>query len=78
MSSCALVLLHCMRLAGEWGVFHKLLFGSDFPVTTVQENIDTLRNRNRAIEGSPLPRVSEAAMEDLIHRDSLTLLGLAN
>jgi predicted TIM-barrel fold metal-dependent hydrolase len=68
---------NCMRLAEEWGVFHKMLFGSDFPVTTVQENIDALRNPNRAIEGSPLPRISETAMEEIIHRDSLSLLGLA-
>ena len=69
---------NCMRLAEEWGVFHKLLFGSDFPVTTTQENIDALRNPNRAIEGSPLPRISEAAMEEIIHRDSLSLLGLTD
>ena len=69
---------NCMRLAEEWGVFHKLLFGSDFPVTTTQENIDALRNPNRAIEGSPLPRVSEAAMEEIIYRDSPTLLGLTD
>ena len=69
---------NCMRLAEEWGVFHKLLFGSDFPVTTTQENIDALRNPNRAIEGSPLPRISEAAMEEIIHRDSLSLLELTD
>jgi hypothetical protein len=69
---------NCMRLAEEWGVFDKLLFGSDFPVTTPQENIDALRNPNRAIEGSGLPRISESAMEELIHKDSLKLLGLAD
>jgi uncharacterized protein len=67
---------NCMRLAQEWGVLHKLLFGSDLPVSTPQENIDALMKPNQAIEGSPLPRISEAAMEEIIHRDSLSLLGL--
>ena len=66
-----------MRLAEEWGVLHKLLFGSDFPLTTTQESLDALRNPNQAIAGSGLPRISEAALEEIIHRDSLSLLGLA-
>jgi predicted TIM-barrel fold metal-dependent hydrolase len=69
---------NCMRLAEEWGVLHKLLFGSDYLVTTPQENIDALRDPNRILEGTQLPRVSEAALEEIIHRDSLTLLGLAD
>ena len=69
---------NCMRLAQEWGVLHKLLFGSDYLVTTPQENIDALRNANRIVEGTNLPRISEAAMEEIIHRDALSLLGLAD
>ena len=34
---------NCMRLAQEWGVLHKLLFGTDYGVSTPQENIDALR-----------------------------------
>jgi hypothetical protein len=66
-----------MRLAQEWGVLHKLLFGTDFGVSTPQENLDALRNPNRIVEGTNLPRISEAAMEEIIQRDSLSLLGLA-
>jgi predicted TIM-barrel fold metal-dependent hydrolase len=69
---------NCMRLAQEWGVLHKLLFGTDFGVSTPQENIDALRSPNRIVEGTPLPRISEAAMEEIIHRDSLSLLGLTD
>ena len=68
---------NCMRLAQEWGVLHKLLFGTDFGVSTPQENIDALRCPNRIVEGTNLPRISEAAMEEIIYRDSLSLLGLA-
>ena len=69
---------NCMRLAQEWGVLHKLLFGTDFGVSTPRENIDALRDPNRIVEGTNLPRISEAAMEEIIHRDALSLLGLAD
>ena len=36
-----------MRLATEWGVLPKLLFGSDFPVATARETIDGTRARER-------------------------------
>ena len=63
--------------ATEWKVLDKLLFGTDFPVTTVQETIDGLRAVNRLVEGTNLPRVPEEAVEAIIHRDALALLGLA-
>ncbi|HMO57143.1 MAG TPA: amidohydrolase family protein [Roseiflexaceae bacterium] len=62
--------------ATEWNVLDKLLLGSDYPIVTVQETIDGLRNVNRIVEGTHLPRVPEAAIEALIERDSLALLGL--
>ena len=67
---------NCMRLAQEWGVMHKLLFGTDYPVTTPRENLEALRKPNSMIEGSALPRISEEAVEGIITRDSLSLLGL--
>jgi predicted TIM-barrel fold metal-dependent hydrolase len=66
-----------MVKATEWNVLDKLLFGTDFPVTTVQETIDALRNVNQIVEGTRLPRVPEEAIEGIIHRDSLSLLGLS-
>jgi predicted TIM-barrel fold metal-dependent hydrolase len=67
---------NCMMLAQEWGVLHKLLFGTDYLVSTPEENFEALRNPNRIVEGTNLPRISEAAMEEIIYRDSLRLLGL--
>ena len=69
---------NCMRLAEEWGVTHKLLFGTDYLVSTPQENLDALRNPNRIVEGTHLPRISEARMQEIIHRDTLGLLGLVD
>lgn len=65
-----------MIKATEWNVLDKLLFGTDFPVTTVQETINGLRNVNQVVEGTRLPRVPEEAIEGIIHRDALSLLGL--
>jgi predicted TIM-barrel fold metal-dependent hydrolase len=62
--------------AGEWNVLPKILFASDFPVTTVEETMAALREVNRLVEGTPLPRVPEEAIEEIIHRDALALLGL--
>jgi predicted TIM-barrel fold metal-dependent hydrolase len=67
---------NCMLLAQEWGVLHKLLFGTDYLVSTPQENIDALLSPNRIVEGTNLPRLSEMAMAEIIYRDSLSLLGL--
>jgi predicted TIM-barrel fold metal-dependent hydrolase len=65
-----------MIKAAEWNVLDKLLFGTDFPVTTVQETIDGLRHVNQVVEGTRLPRVPEEAIEGIIQRDALSLLGL--
>ncbi len=63
--------------ATEWGVLDKILFGSDFPVATPAETLAGLRAVNAIVEGSRMPRVPEDKIEDIIHRDSLSLLGLS-
>jgi len=63
-------------LAQEYGVWDKLLFGTDYPFTTINATIDGLHGLNRMTEGTGLPRLDEARIERLIHRDSLELLGL--
>jgi len=60
----------------EFGMMHKLLFGSDFPIATPEQVIASLRNVNRIVEGTNLPKVDDGLIEELIHRDSLLLLGL--
>ena len=66
-----------MVKATEWNVLDKILFGTDFPVTTVQETLDHLDQVNRIVEGTNLPKVSSDAIKEIIHRDSLDLLGLS-
>lgn len=69
-------LYHSLMLVQEYGVWHKVLFGSDYPFTTVDASIAGLRNLNGMLAGSRLPRLDESEIERLIQRDSLALLGL--
>jgi hypothetical protein len=69
-------LYHSLMLAQEYGVWEKLLFGSDYPFTTVNATIEGLRGLNAMTRGTGLPKLDEQAMEAMIHGDSLQLLGL--
>ncbi|MEM7012804.1 MAG: amidohydrolase family protein [Verrucomicrobiota bacterium] len=69
-------LYQSLMLVQEYGVWHKLLFGTDYPFTTVNGTIDGLRNLNGMLEGTALPRLDEAEMEKMIHRDGLACIGI--
>lgn len=69
-------LYHSLMLVQEYGVWHKLLFGSDYPFTTIDASIDGLYGLNKMLAGTALPRLDERAIHALIHRDSLGILGL--
>jgi predicted TIM-barrel fold metal-dependent hydrolase len=69
-------LYHSLMLVQEYGVWEKLLFGSDYPFTTVDASIDGLRSLNNMLEGTALPRLDAEAIEGLIERESLGLLGI--
>jgi uncharacterized protein len=62
--------------AMEYGVLDRLFFGSDYPFTTPAATIDALHNINRMVEGTNLPRLPLDKMEEMIHRDSLQLVGV--
>lgn len=67
-------LYNSLILAQEYGVTHKILFGSDFPFTTPQASLDGLKALNTMVEGTGLPRVSEERIEEIVHRDSIAIL----
>jgi predicted TIM-barrel fold metal-dependent hydrolase len=67
---------NALRLATEWGVLQKLLFGTDYPVATAAETIAGLRAVNDLTAGTQLPHVPLDAIEAIITRDALALLGL--
>ncbi len=57
-------------LAMEYGVLHKLLFGSDYPVLTPSQTIKDLRRINRFADGTNLPRVPTDAIEAIISKNA--------
>jgi uncharacterized protein len=65
-----------LMLVQEYGVWHKLLFGTDYPFTTVDATLQGLRQMNNMLNGTSLPRLNLTEIEAMIHRDSLPLLGL--
>jgi predicted TIM-barrel fold metal-dependent hydrolase len=65
-----------MRLAEEYGVQKKLLLGSDYPFTTPGQTIEKLRALNDMPRRAGLPLVDEAAIEAIIQRDTLEVLGI--
>src|SRR6185312_15014682 len=69
-------LYHSLMLVQEYGVWHKVLFGTDFPFTTVNESVEGIRKLNDMLEGTRLPRLEGKQIEAMIHRDSLKILDL--
>ena len=65
-----------MIKATEWNVLDKLLFASDYPVTTAAETFDALHKVNDIVSGTPFPRIPDDKLQEIIYRDSLALLGL--
>jgi uncharacterized protein len=67
---------HGLRLATEWNVLDKLVFGSDYPVATPRETLEGTLSVNRVVDGTALPRVPEDALRQALERDTLSLLGI--
>lgn len=69
-------LYHSLMLLQEYGCWHKLLFGSDYPYTTVDASLKGMRSLNDMLEGTALPRLNMEAMETMFHRETLKILGI--
>ncbi len=67
---------NALMLVQEYGVWNKLLFGTDYPFTTVDATLKTLRNYDQLVAGTNLPRLNQKAIEEMIYRDTLKILGL--
>ena len=60
----------------EYGVGHKILFGSDYPYVGVDESVRALYDTSNMAERAGLPPVPKAFVEELLERDSLKVLGM--
>ena len=65
-----------LRLAVEYGVTHKLLFGTDYPFTTFDETVAGLRSVVQLSREMNLPELPDDLPDQIIHRDTLAVLGL--
>lgn len=69
-------LYNSLRLAVEYGVTDKLLFGTDYPFTTFAESVAGLRRVVQLSCEMKLPELPADLPDQIIHRDTLGLLGL--
>jgi uncharacterized protein len=69
-------LYQSLMLVQEYGVWDKVLFGTDYPFTTVDASIEGLVGLNQMLDGTALPRLDEARIGAVIERDALELLRL--
>lgn len=70
-------LYHSLMLVQEYGVWDKVLFGTDYPFTTVEASVNGIRQLNDMLEGTKLPRLNSEAIEQMIYRDTFKVLGIA-
>ena len=70
-------LYHSLMLVQEYGVWDKVLFGTDYPFTTVESTLNGMRRLNDMLEGTKLPRLNMDKMEQMFERDTLKVLGIS-
>jgi hypothetical protein len=56
-----------MITAQEYLIADKILFGTDFPFSTVENSLAGIRAVNDVVAGTRLPRVSPEVIEGIIH-----------
>jgi len=62
-----------MVLAMEYGVLDKLLFGTDYPVSGIDEALEGVRGLNR-VAAPNMPKVPDDEIEAIFQQDTLGLL----
>lgn len=58
-----------MVKAMEYGVEHKILLGSDFPSGTITNVINGLRNVNKPVESTALPKIPDDIINMIIYEN---------
>jgi hypothetical protein len=67
-------LYHGLRVAMEYKVTDRILFGSDFPVMTTKQALDRFRNINSWGGDATLPPIPSELIEQIIYERPLELL----
>lgn len=71
------VLATALAAAKEYGVLHKVLFGSDSPMVTTHRAVSGLRSVVARMQQVAYTPVTDSELHDLLHRPSFELLGIA-
>jgi uncharacterized protein len=71
------VLATALAAAKEYGVLHKVLFGSDSPMVTTQAAVEGLRSVVARMQQVAYTAVNDEELHDVLHRPSFELLGIA-
>jgi hypothetical protein len=53
----------------EYGIAHKILLASDFPSAAISNVINGLRNVNKPVEGTGLPKIPVEIQDRIIHEN---------
>jgi uncharacterized protein len=69
-------LFNTLLNAYEYGALDKVLLGSDYPDITTQQARDAVRALAHITDGTNLPRIPTDRLQDLVERDSLSILGI--
>jgi uncharacterized protein len=69
-------LYNSLTLSKEYGVWHKLLFGTDYPVTTIEESLAGLDRLVGYAAKMPFPSFTAEDMRQLVENDVLKELNL--
>ncbi|GAA2631249.1 amidohydrolase family protein [Paractinoplanes durhamensis] len=70
------VLANALCAAKEYGVLHKVLFGSDSPMVGTTNAIETLRRVVSHTQKFGITPITDEELHDLLHRPSFDLLGI--
>lgn len=70
-------LARALAYAYEYRVFDRILFGSDYPFSTVADTVDGLHRAAALCRSLGIADITPDMVEQICQRDSLELLGLA-
>jgi predicted TIM-barrel fold metal-dependent hydrolase len=70
------ILMRALAAAKEYGVLQKVLFGTDFPIGTVEETISQVTSIATRLEQFLPGTITPQDLHDLFHRPTFALLGL--
>ena len=70
------MLANALAAAKEYGVLHKVLFGSDSPMVAAGQSVEALHKVVTRMQQVSYTPITDEELKDLLHRPSFELLGI--